>query len=82
MNIVSFRLDKGYLRLFIVGCYLALEDSYNIERVVGSMKQCPCGAVIMVVRDLKTDITELEANQRDEAISTALADAGLEETSC
>ena len=44
------------------------------------MDHIPWGTDIMVVGDFNTDLADIEGNGKDEAITAALTDEGLEET--
>ena len=41
-----------------MGCYLDLDDASFIDSVVRAMEQCPCGAQIVMVVDLNTNIVD------------------------
>ena len=51
-NIIGFQLTMGARRWYIVGCYLAPDDTSTIERVVEAIRERPKGAELMVAGDL------------------------------
>ena len=52
-NVVSFQLATGARRWYIVGCYLAPDDTLTIESVVAALKERPRGSKLLVVGDFK-----------------------------
>ena len=55
-NVMSFELATGARRWYIIGCYLAPDDTSTIERVVAALKDRPKGTALVVVGDLNTDL--------------------------
>ena len=51
-NIVGFQMATGEQRWYIIGCYLALEDTSTIEIVITVLKKRPRGLELLVVGDL------------------------------
>ena len=47
-NVVVFQLETGGRRWYIVGCYLAPDDTSTIESVVVALKERPRGAKLLV----------------------------------
>ena len=43
-NVIGFQLAAGARRWYIVGCYLAPDDTLTIERVVEALRDRPKGA--------------------------------------
>ena len=63
-NVVGFQLATGARRWYIIGCYLAPEDTSTIESVVAALKEQPRGAALLVAGDLNTTLTYPENNRR------------------
>ena len=42
-NVVVFQMDIGERRWYIIGCYLAADDAFTIERVITSLRERPRG---------------------------------------
>ena len=78
-NSVSFHLDLGGQRWFIVGLYLAPDKNLTIEDVIAAIIQRPQRGALLVVGDLNTDLTAPEGRARDEEIAAAMATAGVED---
>ena len=53
-NIMSFQLATGARRWYIIGCYLAPDDTSTIERVVVALNERPKGTALVVAGDLNT----------------------------
>ena len=47
-NAMSFELATGARRWYIIGCYLAPDDTLTIERVVATLKDRPKGTALVV----------------------------------
>ena len=77
-NVVGFQLATGARRWYIIGCYLAPNNTSTIESVIAMLKGWPQGAALLVVGYLNTTLTEPENNQMGTDIATALTAAGLE----
>ena len=56
-NVVGFHLATGARRWYIIGCYLAPDNTSTIESVVAALKERPRGAVLLVEGDLNTTLT-------------------------
>ena len=76
-NVVDFQLATGARRWYIIGCYLASDDTSTIESVVAAIKDQPQGAALLVAGDLNTTLTEPENDQRGTDIAAALTAEGL-----
>ena len=63
-NVVGFQLATGGRRWYIVGCYLALDDTLTIESVVAALKERPRGAKLLVAGDFNTNLAEPERYRR------------------
>ena len=57
---MSFELVTGARRWYIIGCYLARDDTTTIERVVAALRDRPKGITLVVVGDLNTDLEDSE----------------------
>ena len=53
-NVIGLQLATGARRWYIVGCYLAPNNTSTIERVVEALRARPKGAELLVVGDLNT----------------------------
>ena len=51
-NVKGFQLATGARRWYIVGCYLAPDNTSKIERVVEALRERPKGAELLVAGDL------------------------------
>ena len=78
-NVVGFQLATGVQRCYIVGCYLAPDNTLTIERVVDALKEHPKGAKMLVAGDFNANLAEPEGDRRGEDIATALGTEGLED---
>ena len=63
-NVISFQLSTGARRWYIVGCYLAPDDTSTMERVVKALWSRPKGAELLVAGDLNTNIAAPEGDRR------------------
>ena len=79
-NAVSFHLDSGGQRWFIVGCYFSPDDNWTIEDIIAAISQRPWRGTLLVVGDFNTNLAAPEGRARDEEIALAMATAGLEDT--
>ena len=78
-NVIGFQLAMGARRWYIVGCYLAPDDTLTIERVVEALREQPKGAELLVAEDLNIKIAALEGDWREDDIATTIATEGLED---
>ena len=76
-NVLGFQLATGAQRWYIVGVYIAPEDTETMERVVAAVRKKPRGAELMVAGDFNADIAAPEGNRRAEKIATGIATSGL-----
>ena len=53
-NVMSFQLATGARRCYIIGCYLAPDNTSTIESVVAALKERPRGTALVVLGDLNT----------------------------
>ena len=72
LNVIGFQLATGVRRWYIVGCYLAPDDTSTIERVVEALRERPKGAELLVTGDLNINFAEPEGDQREEDIAVTL----------
>ena len=79
-NIVRFQLTLGGMWWYIVGCYLALDDTSTIERIFAAISQNPCRTELLVAGYLNVDLVGPEGNSQDKGIAAALAAVRLEGT--
>ena len=80
-NVVSFHLTTEARQWYIVGCYLAPNDTSTIESVVAALKEHPMGAELLVARYFNANLVEPEGYRRGEDIAAAMATEGLEDMS-
>ena len=78
-NVIGFQLATGARQWSIVGCYLALDNTSLIERVVKALRERPKGAELLVAGDLNINLPALECNRREEDITNKIAKEVLED---
>ena len=78
-NVIGFQLVTGARRRYIVGFYLATDDTSTIERVVEALGSRPKGAEMLVVGDLNANLAAPEVDRRAEDIVLTIATEGLED---
>ena len=61
-------------------CNLALDNALSIKCIITTISQCPRGTNIMKSGDFNTYLARPKGNNRDEKITSALAEAVLEDT--
>ena len=71
-NIVGFQMAMGARRWYIIGCYLAPDDTSTIDNVVAALKKRPRGTTLLVAGDLNTTLTDPENDRRGTEIVAAL----------
>ena len=76
---MSFEVATGVRRWYIIGCYLAPEDTATIERVVTALGDRPKGTTLVMVGDLNTDLEDSERNRRGTEIAGAMTAVGVED---
>ena len=72
-NVVGFQMAMGERRWYIVGCYLAPDNTSTIESVVAALKECPRGSKLLVAGDFNVKLLEPEIDRRGEDTKAALA---------
>ena len=72
-NVVGFQLTTRARRWYIVGCYLAPDDTSTIDRFVEALRERPKGAELLVTGDLNINFTAPEGDRREEDIAETLA---------
>ena len=78
-NVIGFQLATGARRWYIVGCYLAPDDTLTIERVDEALRERPKGEELLVAGDLNINFAEPEGDRREEDIAATLETEGLED---
>ena len=78
-NVVSFQLATGAHRWYIIGCYLAPNDTLTKDSVVAALKERPRGTALVVVGDLNKTLDDPESDRSGTEIASALMEAGLED---
>ena len=81
LNVVGFHLETGERRWYIVGCYLAPDDTLTIEIVVAALKERTRGAELLVVGYFNVKLLDPEGDRREEEIAAELAMELLEDIS-
>ena len=77
--VVGFQLATGARQWYIIGCYLAPDDTLTIESVIAALKEWPWGTALIVATYLNTTLSKRENDGRGTDIAAALAEAGLED---
>ena len=57
-NVIGFQLATGARWWYIIGCYLASDDTSTIESVVAALKDQPRGTALIVAGDLNTTLAD------------------------
>ena len=78
-NVVGFQLAIGKRQWYIVGCYLAPNDTSTIDSFVAALKERPRGAELLVAGYFNAKLSEPKGDQRGEDIAAALETEGLED---
>ena len=65
---MSFQLESGGRRVFIVRCYLFPEGALTIENFFVVISQVPCGSTLQVAGDFNADLAVLEGSTHVEYI--------------
>ena len=78
-NVLGFQLATGARRWYIMGVYIAPEDTPMMDWVVELIWMKPRGAELLVAGEFNVNIAAPEGDRRAEDIATELATAGLED---
>ena len=78
-NVIGFKLATGERRWYIVGVYLAPDDTETMESDIKAIQSRPRGAELLVVEDFNVNLATPEGDRRAEDIATMLAAEGLED---
>ena len=76
-NVISFQLETGERRWYIVGCYLAPGNGTKIRDVEAEMAERPRVTELIVAGDFNVDLDKTGGRGRDKEIAATLATAGL-----
>ena len=57
LNVIGFQLATGERQWYIVGCYLAPDDTLTVESVIAALKERPRGSKLLVVGDLNVNLS-------------------------
>ena len=79
LNIAGFHLATGEHWWYIVGFYLAPNDTSTIESVVAALVGRPRGTELLVAGGFNVKLSKPESDRRGEDIAAALAMEGLED---
>ena len=63
-NVIGFHMVTGARQWYIVGCYLAPNNTSTIERVVEALKERPKGAKLLVAGYMNANLAEPEGDRR------------------
>ena len=63
-NVIGFQLATGARRWYIVGCYLAPDNTSMMERVVEALRSRPRGAELLVAGDFNMNLATPEGDRR------------------
>ena len=55
-NVIGFQLATGVRRWYIMGCYLAPDDTSTVERFVDALRSRPRGAELLVAGDFNVNL--------------------------
>ena len=80
-NIVSFQLESGIWKWYILGCYLDPDETLTIYSVLSAIIQRSRGVTLLVAVNFNADMNMLYVHARDEDIAAALDGVGLEDMS-
>ena len=78
-NVIGFQLATGVRQWYIVGVYLAPDDTATMERVIKAIRIRPRGAELLVAVYFNVDLATPEGGRRAEDIARTLATEGLED---
>ena len=78
-NVMSFEVATGARRWYIIGCYLAPNETSTIGRVVTALGDRPKGTALVVAVDLNTDMEDSESDRRGTEVAAAMTAAGVED---
>ena len=77
-NVVSFQLDTGEWRWYIIGYYRTPNNASTIESPIAALRERPRGDELLVAGDFNVDLEHAKGAEWDEEIAADLATAGLE----
>ena len=80
-NVMSFQLESGGRRVFIVRCYLFPDGALTIENVFVVISQGLFGSDLQVAGDFNADLAVLEGNRHVEYILVSISTTFLENMS-
>ena len=80
-NVIGFQLATGAQQWYIVGCYLAPDDTSKIERVLKALRERPKVVELLVAGDVNINLAAPEGDGIEEDIATTIATEGLEHIS-
>ena len=78
-NVMSFELSTGARWWYIIGCYLAPDETSTIDRVVAALRDRPKGTALVVAGDLNMDLEDSENDRRGTEIAAAMTATGVED---
>ena len=76
-NVIGLQLATGVRRWYIVGCYLAPDNTLTIERAIEALKERPKRAELLVAGDLNINFEAPEGDRREEDIAATLYRQGV-----
>ena len=78
-DVIGFQLATGARRWYIVGVYLAPDNTETMESDIKAIRSRPRGAELLVAGDFNGNLETPEGDRRAEDIATTLATEGLED---
>ena len=81
LKVLSFMVELGGRRWFIVGFYLPPGDVVTIKCMITAISQCPRGAALLVAREFNADLMAPEGSNRGEDNASSVATTGMEDMS-
>ena len=63
-NVMRFELATGARQWYIIGCYLAPDNTFSIEHVIAALKDRPKGTALLVAGDFNTELENPDNDQR------------------
>ena len=70
-NVVGFQLAAWKRRWYIIGCYLAPDNTLTIDCVFAALKERPQGSELLVAGDFNTNLDQPEGDRREKEIAAA-----------
>ena len=75
-NVLTFKLEMGNVRFFVVGCYIAPTDEETVAHVRAAWVEYPKGYQPLLLGNLNASLRE-PVNPRADSIADAMDEANL-----